>query len=402
MVELSDNLVLRDAVADDLEAIVALEVAAFGEQDAAAVRTYFTALGPQSWTVVCHERQIVSASARIPHRFSLDGVEFPGAQIEYVATDPAFRRRGLVRAQFDRHHHRSEAAGDLAQFVGGIPYLYRRFGYGYGLDHPLLFLFDLGLAQPAEGIKVRPAQASDLEAVRALEELRRLPGLRTVRDGSRWELLFDLVMSSDYEALLLAEENREVVGWARLHRDDDEQRVYLLPSVVRTEQAVDALVRAANDWAGDQLLVGFDAPGTVFGRRSAALGSSIVYDLGIYTRIPDPLAMLEHLRPLLTERLRSSELATNRGELVISLYTTGVAIDYADGAIDAIRHVPPVEDPAEEGLVGVAPDWFGALVFGRFGARGLAERADDVLLGRHSQIMDVLFPKRPSDVAADL
>jgi ribosomal protein S18 acetylase RimI-like enzyme len=402
MAGLSDNLVLRDAVADDLEAIVALEVTAFGEQDASAIRTYFTTLGPQSWAVVCHGEQVVSASARIPHRFSLDGIEFPGTQIEYVATDPAFQRRGLVRAQFDRHHERSESAGDLAQFVGGIPYLYRRFGYGYGLDHPLLFLFDLGLTQPADGIEVRPVQASDLEAVRHLEELRRLPGLRTVRDEARWRLLFDLVMASDYEALLVAEAAGELVGWARLHRDDDERRVYLLPSVARTEHAVDALVCAAHDWAGDELLVGFDAPGTVFGRRSAALGSSINYDLGIYTRVPDPLAMLEHLRPLLEERLRSSDLANSRGELVISFYTTGVAIDYANGAVEAIRPRPPVEDPTEQDVVGVAPDWFGALVFGRFGARGLAERADDVLLGGHHRIMDVLFPKRPSDVAADL
>jgi hypothetical protein len=51
--------------------------------------------------------------------------------------------------------------------------------------------------------------------------------------------------------------------------------------------------------------------------------------------------------------------------------------------------------------VGVAPDWFPALVLGRWGARGLAARVDDVLLGDHAPVMDVLFPALPADIATD-
>ncbi len=97
----------------------------------------------------------------------LDGVELPGGQIEYVATDPAHQRQGLVRAQFDWHHRRSTERGDLAQFITGIPYLYRRFGYGYGLDYP--------------PIRVPDASIVDLAATATSAITTR----RATRDGSR-------------------------------------------------------------------------------------------------------------------------------------------------------------------------------------------------------------------------
>jgi hypothetical protein len=56
----------------------------------------------------------------------------------------------------------------------------------------------------------------------------------------------------------------------------------------------------------------------------------------------------------------------------------------------------------EHSGVGVAPDWFGALVLGRWGAADLAARVDDVFYGRHHRLMDVLFPKLSCDVASDL
>ena len=50
----------------------------------------------------------------------------------------------------------------------------------------------------------------------------------------------------------------------------------------------------------------------------------------------------------------------------------------------------------------MAPDWFPALVLGRWGASGLAERTDDTELGDHATVMDVLFPPLPNDLVTDL
>ena len=61
-----------------------------------------------------------------------------------------------------------------------------------------------------------------------------------------------------------------------------------------------------------------------------------------------------------------------------------------------MRAVAGVEDPYADGGVGVAPDLFGALVFGRFGAIGLEQRADDVTLGRHRGLMERAVPRSSS------
>ena len=46
--------------------------------------------------------------------------------------------------------------------------------------------------------------------------------------------------------------------------------------------------------------------------------------------------------------------------------------------------------------------YFGALVLGRWGAQGLAERIDDVTLGRRAGLMEALFPRLDADVVGVL
>lgn len=398
---------VRQATEADAEAIVALAVEAFGESDGPAVRAYHRfGEGVAMWAVVDDGDRVVSASARIPHTFSLDGVELPGSQIEYVATAAGHRRQGLVRAQFEHHHARAAAGGELIQFIGGIPYLYRRFGYGYGLDHPLLFLPDETLlarqmASSGSPPLVRDATPDDLDALLALESRRPEAGIRTVRDRARWQLHLDLAASSPFEHLLVTERSGRVTGWARLHHRPEERQLHLLPSVCAEPGALTALVHAALDLAEDSVLVLYDSTDPLVRAELRAIGSSLVYDLGIYARVADPVALLQRLQPVLSARLAASPDAGRSGELAISLYTSGVRIAFEQGEVVGVDRAPAVEDPTTEQGVGVAPDWFPALVLGRWGATSLAERVDDVLLGRHRELMEVFFPRRPADVAGD-
>lgn len=137
--DLGDGLVLRRASPDDVEDVVAVEVAAFGASDEPGVRAALTGPGAPvaDWTVVTDaDGTVVAASALLDHVLEVDGAPVPVSQIEYVATDPRHQRRGLVRRQVDEHHAEADRRGALATLIGGIPYFYRRFGYGYGLDFP--------------------------------------------------------------------------------------------------------------------------------------------------------------------------------------------------------------------------------------------------------------------------
>ena len=198
-----------------------------------------------------------------------------------------------------------------------------------------------------------------------------------------------------------------MVGWMRTQHRPADGRVYLLPSLVADDQPPSttlALVAAARAEAADDVLVVFDSPATTYSAHLDALtelGPTLRHDHGIYTRVPDPVALLDRLRPVLSARLAVSRYATRTTTLDISLYGAGVALDLDQGQVLAVRAVAGVEDPYADAGVGVAPDLFGALVFGRFGATGLAQRADDVTLGRHLGLMDVLFPQFESDVVGD-
>jgi len=405
-IALADGLVLRSATEADIDAIAAMNVDAFGEQDGPDVRTFLAQPATRrTWSVVADGERVVSSIGRIDHALHFDGLNFPAAQIEYVSTDADYQRRGLVAAQIDWHHRWCAEAGIPVQFIGGIPYFYRRFGYGYGLSPPTLFLFDKGSVSAAHdgiaGVLVRDATEGDVDALVRLEALRRTDGLRVVRDANTWHRMVTMCDANKWAHLLVAEAPDGPQGWALVYDHSDEPRAYLLPSVAATAEASTALVRVALDRAGEHLLVGFDSPGSVFGEQLRALGSPFEYGLGYYVRIPDPVAFIELLRPILEERLGESELADASGSLEISLYTTGIAVDYEHGAVTGVRAIEGVEDPTDHDGIGVAPDWFPALALGRWGACELARRVDDVIILRDRKLMDVLFPQRASDVAAD-
>jgi len=78
--------------------------------------------------------QIVSATCLIPQVWQYDGIPIKVGRPELVGTDPAYRRRGLVRAIFEVIHQLSDAYGHQLQGITGIPWYYRQFGYEYALD----------------------------------------------------------------------------------------------------------------------------------------------------------------------------------------------------------------------------------------------------------------------------
>ena len=413
---LGEGLVVRSARPDDLEAIVALEVAAFGASDEPGVRAHLaTDAALADWAVVTAPPsptsggpdRIVSASSLIRHRMALDGIEFDAGQIEYVATDPTYQRRGLVRAQFAWHHRRATDRGDLALFIGGIPSLYRRFGYGYGLDYPAVRVPpNLDTIQRPD-LQVRLATDADQPAIRTLDRRRPTTGLRVVRDDEAWAVINATSHANAWEQLWVAYRGDHLAGWFRTQRKPEDGRVYLPTAMVGDDEPASttlALIAHARAVAGTDTLIVWDIADSRFSthlEELPELGPALKHDHAIYVRVPDPVALLDALRPVLSERFAASRYAARDGELVLSFYDSAVALDLAGGQVTGVRDVPGIEDPSGVAGVGIAPDWFGALVFGRFGAIGLAARADDVTLGRARGLMEALFPARPADVVGE-
>ena len=73
--------------------------------------------------------EIASAMCLIPQTWTYDAVPVPTGQPELVATRPADRRRGLVRAQFALIHELAAERGLELLVIPGIPGFYPQFGY---------------------------------------------------------------------------------------------------------------------------------------------------------------------------------------------------------------------------------------------------------------------------------
>jgi hypothetical protein len=166
---------------------------------------------------------------------------------------------------------------------------------------------------------------------------------------------------------------------------------------------------AADDIEGaEALLAGARAafPGTTLlvSERDRSVVRAIVGDGAtfsgprqeIYARVPSLARLLEALVPVLDKRLSASPLATERGDLDISLYTSSVRLHYESGRIIDVAVGNAIHEP-EVGAVGIPPDLVPRLVFGAGGALALEDHPD-VYLGRFRPLMAALFPPQRVDL----
>jgi len=322
---LPGGLLLRTATPADVDAIARLAREVFGPEDEPGVRAQLgdPRVGPGRFTVVTDGDRVVSSLCLLAPRLSLNGVELGVGQVEYVLTDPAYRRRGLVRRQMEVVQGWSAQRGDLVQLIEGIPYFYRRFGYEYALAGPRWRVpaWPQPPVVPA-GHTVRTATPADVPALARLRE-RAQRGAQVVRrvDDRDWALLVDPGQGGRQ---LVVEASGEVRGSARLVSAGP--RTTLRDLAVDTAAAGAALLTAAVAAPEGERLVIADRPGTLAGALLADL-TAVAPDepYGYYVRVTDPLALLRRLRPVLSARLAASPLAGERGELVLTFYTSTVA-----------------------------------------------------------------------------
>jgi hypothetical protein len=327
-------------------------------------------------------------------------VEVPVGQPEYVATAPAYRRRGLIRAQIDWHHRRSTERGDLLQIIYGIPYFYRRFGYSYGLGVGIYELDAVTFPRP-EGWTIEPIRPADLAEVERLDhEVSARADLRLLYPADEEAGLLDVAPDGAIRELV-ARRDGQLRGWMRCVRYEKDEFCEVGEIATVDTDAAEALLACALEVAEELKLVVVARPGDPSGAVLASRGRPARHFSGLYTRVPDARALLDAFRPVLSHRLATSPLAGEQGELPITLYREGLVLPYDHGVVGPIEAADALEDPGDD-TVAVAPDAFPALVLGRFGASALEARHDDVNLGNHRALADILFPPLTADLSGGL
>ncbi|MEU4806844.1 GNAT family N-acetyltransferase [Actinosynnema sp. NPDC023587] len=385
---LPNGLTLRTAEPRDLDQIAALLTERGDPEDAVDHRLVVSDpdAGWGTCAVVVDGDRVVSTMTLLDEELVLDGVEIRAGQVELVATHRDYEGRGLVRELMGWAHERSAARGQRVNVMIGIPYFYRRFGYTYAI--PIAPTRDIVGTPPTSTDTVREATFDDIPAMAALQDAeQRHADLRMPHGTELWRWLVARGGSTQW----LVERDGVPVGTGR--STPPEEGVQLCEVAAVDAAALHALIahtgaRSANE-----------RPGTVAGEAlEPFLGPVPEQAKSYYVRVADPVALLDHLRPVFGRRLAASSFADETGEAVVSFYRSHVRLPFHAGEVGPIVLGGVMQAPHAVGGAGVAPDVLESLLFAPHGLRGLAARCPDVYPGPNEDLMHVLFPPVRSDL----
>jgi len=435
--DLGNGLLLRWSESSDTEEIVYLTSMVFRDAASAPPNTHLENLvrelmsgrhplmGPRDFVVIEDtrraEHRIVACTCFWSQTWEYEGIRFGFGRPEIVATDPAYRNRGLVRTLFEEIHARSEAEGHLAQGITGISYFYRQFGYEYALNLGGRRVTNLSLLPTAnqnepEPYTPRDATEEDIPLILELYDRRRRESIVTSPIEENW-LRYHLRMwnvletDDNWHLQIIIDRAGMAVGflltpvvrWGKhmevfaLEVRPEVNLQAVLPPILRA-LAVQGQHLKAKPEAGPLHGISFNLGVThpVYDVLGSALTTRRAPPYAWYVRVPDVPRFLRHIAPVLKRRLLESPLGRYSGELHITLYRGGLHLVFEDGTLKlAESWRSPAYSTIED--AGFPPLVFLQLLFGYRSLDDLRYAFPDVWVKDEAElVLKTLFPMKPS------
>ncbi len=307
-----------------------------------------------------HEDRIASATILIPQTWRYEDIPLLVGRPELVATYPQYRGQGLVRALFEAVHERSAALGHHIQAITGIPHFYRQFGYTMAVDlgdHASFPFYNLSdpAADTQPAFTLRPATPDDIPNMTTWYNLMARDRLLTELhspDEWRYEIMGRHSGSAqvmDYQIIVNAA--GIAVGYLELFPflfDKYTTRCsgYVVGEESSYLETFEPVMQALKQWAITRYgtcpeLVTFgsgihESLDRLIDRTAGANLRSREYMW--YVRVPETIAFLRHIQPVLERRLINSGAHRYTGELKIGFYDlTGINIKFERGSITTIE-----------------------------------------------------------------
>jgi len=374
--DLGDGLILRWSTPADIEKIGTLLGTAFrdsadaplnvrmADQARLSVRPDYPFRGATAWGIVEDtskpECPVIACTCLWRHQWSYAGIPLAVGRPEFVASDPTYRNRGLVRKVFKLLHDHSAAEGHLLQAITGIPYFYRQFGYEYALDlggsrTTYLSLIPDKKGEEPEPYALRRATMDDIPHLIALYNQGRKSSLvwHEVSEAY-WRYLIGYwdepanqngdiaTLGMSLYAQMIIDGTGKVCGYMVLGARRGGRGLYVgdlaLYPQISLPAAMPVLLRLLREYGVNLPIVKPDTPPLSeivfnFGRAHpvyAVLGQNLAPHVETpyawYIRIPDIPAFIQRIMPVLEERLANSPLAAYDGELKVDFYRGGLRL----------------------------------------------------------------------------
>jgi len=381
----------------------------------------------EDFTIVEHAEtgEIISSLCLIGQTWSYEGIEFQVGRPELVSTHKEYRRRGLVRKQFDVVHQWSAERGQVMQFITGIPWFYRQFGYEMAVNlgsRRQGFLEHIPALndEEVEPYTFRPVEEKDISFIAKLYRQscqRNL--LSCVRNEEIWQYeAFGRNPESDFafRIEIITTPEGESVGYLMTHRTMIGGRMpvlgfELIDGVAWSEVVHPVLrrVKAIGEEIAQQEST--EEKKVEFSSFSFGMGTNHpVYEIipyrlprvfdpyAYYVRVPDIPGFLRLITPVLEERLAKSVMAAYSGELKLCFYTDGVTMSFEKGKI---KNIEAWEKPDHNKASALFPDLtFLQLLFGYRDVSALEDAYADIYYPHEfaKPLLKALFPHKPSYV----
>ena len=374
------------------------------------------------FTLVVDQRagdKIVSSLNLISQTWTYDGIPFAVGRVELVGTDPAYRRRGLIRKQMDAVHDKSAARGELVQSITGIPWYYRQFGYEMALNlggGRLYFWERPGNYKPVteEIYRLRPAVDTDIPVLEELYVEHSADSLivhQRSKEIWKYELFTAHRETPAGHKISMVEDSRgKVVAYVELDSHGSSYSVGELGvGKGHSWRAITLFLVRDLKRRADKVNKEKEKPISSIKFRLGeshpvydALGSQLEKEhkpYAWYMRVPDLPRFLRHIRPALERRLAESVMAGHSGTLRLNFYRSNLTLLFEKGRLKEIGTYEPGHVEDAEALF---PDLtFLQLLFGYRSFEQLDFAFADcyAINAEAAVLLNCLFPRRPSDVS---
>jgi GNAT superfamily N-acetyltransferase len=441
--DLGNGLVLRWSTAEDTERIATFHSLVDREHADAPpnahsirqIRELMTGdhpvMGPEDFGIIEDTSRegypVVASTCLWKHTWTYEGIPFGVGRPEAVATDPAYRHRGLIRALFEMVHARSEAEGDLVQAITGIAYFYRQFGYEYALEleeqrSTPLVLIPKAADDELGRYTFREATVDDIPMIEELYKRRQKNSIVSDHPTRRqwlyeietWKKHPELKRSSIFQMIL--DTKGQTVGFVACdaHRRSRVLSVWLLEFVagVNMQRAVPSVLSALHAYGLSIKPIYPETP--TFQEINFSLGTTHpVHELlgealdrpteppyPWYIRVKNLPAFLMHIAPALEQRLAASPVVGLSQEIKLNFYRGGLRMVFERGRlVGAEDWQTPAYGSAANGAF--PPLVFLQILFGHRTIEALRHILPDVWVSDEIRpALKALFPTRPSFVFA--
>jgi hypothetical protein len=430
--DLGEGLIIRHSTAEDAEALALFnkEIHSEDEWDARGLIEWTLDLisgegptfGVGDFTIVedTSTGQIVSTCCLISQTWSYEGIPFRVGRPELVGTKKDYRRRGLVREQFEILHQWSAARGELVQAITGIPYYYRQFGYEMALN---LDGGRLGYANHVPKLKdgeeepftFRKAVKGDIPFLMATYNrgCQRSP-VYAVWSKKLW--LYELEKKRKYninrrKIYIIEDQEGAAVGLIGIPPikwgSNSVATLYELAPGCSWSEVTPSVARFL--WKkGEELAKDQKQTQERFGfflgeahpayRMFASHLPQIQKPYAYYLRVPDLLAFLQEIIPALEDRLADTPFDFYTGEVKLNFYRYGIKLVFKRGHLDVIEKLGP--EDLEKSAANFPGLTFTQLLFGHRSMDELNHAFTDCYAKNEESkhLLNTLFPKKPSEI----